>query len=221
MAIPGSTGRIWWIVLASAIVIVIVLVVCTTFSIFTTSEAVNIFLVAALLLVTTVYAVESQLSRKATEKQAAVAMKTGEEAREAMASSFRPIVVLGRHQGSGHSPYDAMVSIQSIMEQFTYLHNVGPGPALNLRFRMVRPNRMKPSEVTDGQTELRVLGPGEVYKLDLERTFGESVCCSQDLTVEYEDIFGADWRSGLALACDDGTTDRTIRVVAFFYERIC
>ena len=203
-----------------AIVIGIVLVACRSLNVFTTSEVVNIFLVAVLVLVTIVYAVESQLSRKAVEMQAAAAIEMGEETRKAMASSFRPIVVLGRHPGSKDSPYDCTVAMQRIMEGFTYLQNVGPGPALNLRFNMKEPNRRNPSLVTDGQTELRVLGPGEAYKLDMSQTFGGITCSSHDLTVEYVDIFGVHWCSGLSLVCDDDASGINLRIVAFFYERI-
>ena len=164
----------------------------------------------ALVAVTVVYAFF-------TYEQAVASRKIAEEAHESRFASFQPIVVLGRSPAPIESQDKSVVMEQTAIKHRTYLYNVGPGPALNLRFFIREPNRKNPSGDFSGK-ELRALGPGEVYELDLMNIFGQMRWSSHDLTVEYEDIFGGKWCSGLELNYTQEQEEFT--VLNLFYEKL-
>lgn len=206
----NRVSRNWQVIIVAMVLLMVALGMSRCWNVLTTAEAIDIFLVAGLVLITTVYAKESEKSRTAMETQA-------REMHEATVSTFQPIVVLGRHPVSEGPSHRNTVVKQVLMERFTYLHNVGPGPALNLCLSVREPNRKSPSDVVDGE-QLRALGPGEAYELDLQKAFGEIRRSSHDLVVEYEDIFGLKWRSGLVLSYDPKTYQFTI--IGLFYEKV-
>lgn len=152
-----------------------------------------------------------------THEQVEASKRMAEEMRESRFASFQPIIVMGRSPASVEPPDKSIVAEQTTIERRTYLYNVGPGPALNLRFFLKEPSRKNPSGTFSGP-ELRALGAGEVYELDLLNTFGQMRWSSHDLTVEYEDIFGRKWCSGLELNYTSGADRFT--VINLFYEKM-
>ena len=216
-------GRNWRIIIAMTL-LAVGLSIFRLLGYCTTAEAINMLLIATLVLVTAVYAGEttnisksSEKSSNAMEAQAEATREMAEEMRQERFASFQPIVVMGRSLASVEPPNVNIVVEQTTIKHRTYLYNVGPGPALNLRFYLKEPNRKNPSGTFSGK-ELRALGPGEVYELDLKNVFGQMRWASHDLIVEYEDIFAGKWRSGLELNYTQGQEELT--VVNLFYEKL-
>lgn len=122
----------WLVIIIAMFLLAVGLVVFRLLDFFTTAEAVNIFLVAALVLVTALYAKESEKSRKATEEQAKATREMAEEMKEQRQSAVIPILVAecfpktvkadGEHELLGVS---------------VILRNIGLGPALDIGISLV------------------------------------------------------------------------------------
>lgn len=186
------------------------IIVAILFELLELVVGIQILLMYTLVLVTWQYA-------RSAHEQAEASKKMAEEMHQSRFASFQPIVVLGRSPASVEPPDKNIVVEQTTIERRTYLYNVGPGPALNLNFFLKQPNRKSPVGTTEGK-KLRALGPGEVYELDLQNAFGGIMWSSHDLTVEYEDIFGRKWCSGLELNYTSGADRFT--VIRLFYEKM-
>jgi len=127
-------GQTWLIVIIALILLGIGLGIATSCSFFGRAESVNIFLVAALVLVTAVYAKESERSRKAMEEQ--------------RHSSAMPIMVAD----AWLRPVQSEDQTQGIS---VCLGNIGPGPALDVGVTIVD---AQPSLVEKAWTEGRTAG---------------------------------------------------------------
>ncbi len=143
--------------------------------------------------------------------------RMAQEMQEARFASLQPILVMGRTIAYGVIKDVRQIAEQTTIGDRTFLYNVGSGPALNLRFYLKEPNRKTPSG-TFGNKELRALSPDEGYELNIENTFGQKRLSSHDLVVEYEDVFGRKWCSGLELNYTQGQKELT--VLKLFYEKL-
>lgn len=152
-----------------------------------------------------------------TYLQAEASRKTVKEIQKSRFASFQPIIVMGRDVTAGEMRNERKVSEQTIIEDRTRLYNVGPGPALNLSFFLKEPNRKKPITIFRG-SRLSALTSGEYYELMLVNIEGWKRKGLHDLVVEYEDIFGKKWCSGLELDYDAHLDKFAIR--GFFYEKL-
>jgi len=173
-------------------------------------EGIEIVILLGLVFVTAQYA-------RSASQQVGASRKLAEEAREARFASLQPILVMGRTIAYGDIRDVRQIAEQTTISNRTYLYNVGSGPALNLQFYLMEPNRKNPSGTSSGK-ELRALSTEEGYELSLESIFGEQWLRSQDLVVEYEDVFGRKWRSGLEL--NHTERQKSVTVVNLFYERL-
>ena len=214
---PNRTFGSLWVIAAAMPCAAVLLLFLAKWNILTTPEAINLFLVAMLVLITAIYARESERSRVAMEEQARSAAEMAGETRQALLSSFQPIVVLGRIPAPREPLDKSIVTEQTRIMRSTYLYNVGPGPALNLHILWSKQDVTHATD-TVPQHELRALGPAEAYELDLQRAFGEFAWSDHNLIVEYEDIFGGKFRSRLALKCPPQTY--SFAVTGLFYERV-
>lgn len=127
-------GQTWLTVIIALVLLSIGLGIATYYSFFSRAESVNVFLVSALVLVTAVYAKESERSRKAMEEQ--------------RHSSITPIMVA-----------DAWVRQLKSEDQtqgiLVCLRNIGPGPALDVGVTIVD---AQPSLVEKAWTEGKTAG---------------------------------------------------------------
>lgn len=188
----------------------IAIVVAIMFDLLDLAQGIQILIMFGLLLVTAQYA-------KSAAEQAGASRKMAKETSEAKFASLQPIVVMGRTIAYGVVRDAREIAPQTTIRDRTWLYNVGPGPALNLRFSLKEPNRKNPSGTFSGG-ELRALGPGEAYELVIESVIGQKRLSSHDLVVEYEDVFGRKWRSGLELNYTQGQDELT--VMNLFYEKL-
>ena len=152
-----------------------------------------------------------------TSEQAEAGKKMAEETREATLASQQPIIVMGRAPGEGVISDTRQITEQTTIEHGTWLYNVGPGPALNLHFFLKEPNRNNASGTFSGKG-LSALASGEAYLLIIQTAFGQKMLSSHDLVVEYEDVFGGKWRSGLELNYTSGQDRYT--VIRLFHEKM-
>jgi len=143
--------------------------------------------------------------------------KTAREVRKSRFASLQPIIVMGRNISHGAMTNERHVSEQDTLADKTWLHNVGQGPALNLGFSMKEPSRKKPLLTLTG-SKLSALSPGESYELSLLTIKDWKRKGKHDLVVQYEDVFGKRWRSGLELDYDHHLDKFAIK--NFFYERV-
>jgi len=143
--------------------------------------------------------------------------KMAKEMEQQRFASLQPIVVMGRTIAYGVIKDVRQIAEQTTIRDRTFLYNVGPGPALNLRFYLKEPNRKNPSGTFSGR-ELRALSPEEGYELNIGSMFGQKRLSNHDLVVEYEDVFGGKWCSGLELNSIEGQNELT--VIKLFYERL-
>ncbi len=148
-----------------------------------------------------------------TREQISVSNRMAQEMQEARFASLQPIIVMGRTIAYGVIRDVRQIAEQTTIGDRTFLYNVGAGPALNLRFYLKEPNRKNPSGTFSGK-ELRALSPEEGYDLQIEKRLSSS----HDLVVEYEDVFGRKWCSGLELNYSERQNEFT--VIKLFYERL-
>lgn len=171
---------------------------------FTTTEWVQVSLTTALVLVTMSYV-----------------MAAGRQARasaEIAKASLRPIIVLGRDEvrmrDVGITPF---VRTQGRMSVNTTVCNAGSGPAINLRVLPMAPGRNHATLIEE-HSGLAALGAGEMFSLSLRECYERMGWVSHDLCVEYEDVAGRKWRSGLTLNRVQG--EQTFAVGALFCEMV-
>jgi hypothetical protein len=185
-------------------------------------QAYTAALTAALVWVTAFYAiVTSEILRannrsvEATNRQVDASLRMANETREARADSLRPIIVLGRQPiQSGDLRIVPLIEV----EENIHLYNVGSGPALNLVFYRYEPNRENPTGSFIGNQRFPVFSPNDTSEIFIKSLFGQVGMSSHDLVVEYEDVFGRKWRSGLELNYTQGEKRYTIK--GLFYERM-
>ena len=199
----------WWSV-RGWLIGMVAIVLAVTFDVLTLADGLQIVIMYTLVLITAQYA-------KSTADQAGVSKKMAQETAEARFASLQPILVMGRTIAYGVIKDVRQIAEQTTIGDRTFLYNVGSGPALNLRFYLKEPNRKNPTGTSSGK-ELRALSPEEGYELNLKSVFGEQWLRSQDLVVEYEDVFGRKWRSGLELNHTEG--QKSVTVMNLFYERL-
>lgn len=70
-------------------------------------------------------------------------------------------------------------------------------------FRYER-SRENPSGSFMGNQRFIALAPGDKSEIYINSLFGQARMSSHDLVVEYEDVFGRKWHSGLELNCTQG-----------------
>ena len=162
-------------------------------------------------------ALQSRSLAYSTREQINVSNRMAQEMQETRFASLQPILVMGRTIAYGVIKDVRQIAEQTTIEDRTFLYNVGPGPALNLRFCLKEPSRKNPSGTFSGK-ELIALSPEEGYELNLKSVFGGQWLRSQDLVVEYEDVFGRKWCSGLELNYTEG--QKNVTVMNLFYERL-
>ena len=183
----------------------VVIVVAFMFKLLGLAECIQILIMLGLVFVTAQYA-------KSAAEQTGASRKMAEEMQESRFASLQPIIVMGRTIEQGPIKDARIIVEQTIISDRTWLCNVGPGPALNLHFFLKEPNRKNPSGTFSGKG-LKALGPGEVHQLGIEKRLS-----SHDLVVEYEDVFGRKWCSGLELNYTEGQNEFT--VINLFYEKL-
>jgi hypothetical protein len=152
-----------------------------------------------------------------TYLQAAAGRKMAKEVRKSRFASFQPIIVLGRKADYGAMKDKRLISEQDMLEDKTWLFNVGQGPALNIRFVLKEPNRLKPIQVFVGG-KLSALARDEAYELELVHMRDWKRKSKHDLVIEYEDIFGQIWCSGLELDYEPHVDK--FAVLKIFYEKL-
>jgi hypothetical protein len=152
-----------------------------------------------------------------TYLQAEASRKMAKDLRDSKFASFQPIIVMGRNVSYGPMKDERQISEQVTLDDRTWLHNVGYGPALNLRFFLKEPNRKSPVTIFPGN-QLNALSIKESYELMLINIQGWKRKGRHDLVVEYEDIFGRKWSSGLELDYDAHLDKFAIK--KFFYEKL-
>ena len=187
----------------SLIAVMAAVVIAQALGLLSLSEALQGLLVFALVMVTWGYALETRKIAKATE--------------EATFASLRPIIVMGRTPSFRTQQVTGEVFTETEIVGRTWLYNMGPGPAVNLRFSLKEPNRIDTSQHVRGSS-ITAFGSGEVYELVLENVFDQLLWCSHDLLVEYEDVLGNKWRSGLELGYTSGADH--FKVLNLFYEKM-
>jgi len=165
-------------------------------------------------------ALQSRSLAYSTREQINVSNRMAQEMQEARFASLQPILVMGRTIAYGiiRQAGDAReIAEQTTIGDRTFLYNVGSGPALNLLFYLKEPNRKNPTGTFSGK-ELRALSPGEACELVIKNVFGQKRLSNHDMLVEYEDVFGRKWCSGLELNYTEGQQELT--VIKLFYEKL-
>jgi hypothetical protein len=197
--------RYWWLQHPKHWVVAVMaaVIVALALRLLFLSDAIQILLVYALVVLTSRYARETRRIAKANE--------------EATFASLRPIIVMGRTPSFRTQQVTGEVFTETEIVGRTWLCRMGPGPAVNLRFSLKEPNRINTSQHVSGSA-ITAFGSGEVYELVLENVFEQLLWCSHDLLVEYEDVFGKKWRSGLELGYTSGADH--FKVLNLFYEKM-
>jgi hypothetical protein len=152
-----------------------------------------------------------------TYLQAEASRKMAKDLRDAKFASFQPVIVMGLVVSYGELNRERQLKDQGTIDDRTKLYNVGRGPALNLKFFLKEPNRNKPVTVFPGG-QFSVLPPGDSYELLLLNIRDWKRRGKHDLVVEYDDIFGKKWCSGLELDYDAHLDKFAIK--KFFYEKL-
>ena len=201
-------GSAWWERLltgAAGLMLVIVGVnVWLARGSLTRADWAQVSLLAALVLVTMHYS-------RAADRQARASVEMAE-------ASLQPVVVLGRQEVVWPKVgITALVERQETIGGNTTVYNAGNGPAVNLRFVAMGPDRFQ-AKVAEGPPGLAALGPGEIFRLSLGQSYDKMGWVGHDLCVEYGDVAGRRWRSGLVLKRIDG--EQGFAVEGLFYERI-
>jgi len=152
-----------------------------------------------------------------TYLQADAGRKMANEVRKSRFASFQPIIVLGRVADYAAMKDIRLINKQDMLGDKTWLFNVGQGPALNIYFVLKEPNRLKPTQVFVGG-KLSALAPDEAYELELVHMRDWKRKSKHDLVIEYEDIFGQRWCSGLELDYEPHVDK--FAVLKIFYEKL-
>ena len=195
--------KVWRTPAIEVLIGFIVIAIAITFKLLELAEGIEIIILLGLFFVTAQYATSTH--------------RIARETAEARFVSLQPILVMGRTIAYGDIRDVRQIAEQTTISDRTFLYNVGSGPALNLRFCLKEPSRKNPSGTFSGK-ELIALSPEEGYELNLESVFGGQWLRSQDLVVEYEDVFGRKWCSGLELNHTEGR--QNVTVMNLFYERL-
>jgi len=205
-------GKKWFLIAIVGGFIAIILATVT--EVLTVSNGLQILITYALVLITAEYATSAG-------RQAKFSSTMAKEMQESRLSSSKPILVMGRTIAYGVIKDVRQVAEQKRVGDRTFLYNVGTGPALNIQFYLKIPNRMGSSRSLAG-TELRALSTQEGYEMNMDAIFGHGIQAgiqdSHDLVVEYEDIFGGKWCSGLELVCSEAPSE--YEVAKLFYEKM-
>lgn len=151
-----------------------------------------------------------------TYLQAEASRKMAKDLRDSKFASFQPLIVMGLVVSYGELNRERQLKDQGTIDDRTKLYNIGRGPALNLQFFLKEPNRKKPVTIFPGG-QFSVLPPGDCYELLLLNIRDWKRKGKHDLVVEYEDIFGRKWCSGLELDYDAHLDKFAIK--KFFYEK--
>jgi hypothetical protein len=207
---PGISKKRWVLRKLYKLCPIVLFLVGLGVSYFLVSKDLDKFALTAVVAVTLLFAFFTYLQADAGRKMA-------KEVRKSRFASLQPIIVVGRNATSGEMRDRRQISEQDTIDDRTWLFNVGPGPALNLRFFLKEPDRRKPTLVLEG-SPLSVLAPGEEYELLLVTMRDWKRKSRHDLVVEYEDVFGRRWCSGLEL--DYAPQVDKFAVLKVFYERL-
>jgi hypothetical protein len=185
------------------------------------SDFFTIFFTAALVIITAYYADSAYNQAKSAEKQAQLTNSTLSEMEEQRLFSIHPILILGRTIDYVDDGGIRIISRQSTYTNRTLIYNVGTGPAINLRFFLKIPNRFNPIQSREVKG-LLALGTNEGYDCNTDSLFCFShvndIASSHDFVIEYEDVFGSKWRSGLELNYSQGQSYFTI--IRMFCEQL-
>lgn len=164
---------------------------------FTKAESINIFLIVALVLVTAIYAKESELSRKATEDLARATKEMADEMKEQRQAAARPIIDI-KVQSSAEE--GVRIGVYIMMEgelpsEITcLLTNIGLGPAIDV-YPLVAdlngggvPYCLGTIAVSEKTGEMRLF---------LGQRGGRRV-----LVVNYQDVYAQRWESSREVSGD-------------------
>ena len=207
---PGTSKRLWVLRKLYELGPIVLFLVGLGVAYFLVSKDLDKLALTAVVAVTLLFAFFTYL-------QAAAGGKMAKEVRKSRFASFQPIIVLGRKADYGAMKDTRLISEQDMLEDKTWLFNVGQGPALNIRFVMKEPNRLKPTQVFVGG-KLSALAPEEAYELKLVNMRDWKRKSKHDLVIEYEDIFGQRWCSGLELDYEPHVDK--FAVLKIFYEKL-
>ncbi len=176
----GPIGQTWLAMIIAIILIGIGLGIFTFYyGVFKTAEAINILLVAALVLVTAIYAKESERSRKAMEEQ--------------RLDSVRPLLVpVGGSQGIAYLKPGILG--QRGDSRALHVHNIGVGPAENIAIRLELRSRNGPPTVQldEMETSVEPLASGD-KGIVLQWKHAEKPVEIYDdhwIVISYDDLFG-------------------------------
>jgi len=187
----GRIGQTWLAIIIAMSLLGIGLSIFTFCGIFKTAEAINIFLVAALVLVTAVYAKESERSRKAMEEQAkAIRGMAGEVERQRL-DSCRPLLVpVGGKEGIARLTEVPRLDNE---QGWLHVHNIGVGPAENIAIRLeLRSEKGSPNVQLDEMlTTVKPLASGEKALCRQWKTNEKPVEIYDDhwIVISYDDLF--------------------------------
>lgn len=152
-----------------------------------------------------------------TYLQAEASRGMAKDLRDAKFASFQPVIVMGLVSSYGEIKNARFVNDQMTISDRTWLHNVGNGPALNLQFFLKEPNRKKPVTIFQGG-KLGALPRDDWYELTLLSIRDWKKKGRHDLVVEYDDILGKRWCSGLELDYD-AHLDK-FAILRHFFEKV-
>lgn len=153
MSQSNRTGQNWLKMTIAMGVLAIGLLISRLSGAFTTAEAINIFLVGALVLVTAVYAKETANISKSSEEaarsaaeQAEASKKLAEEAREQRLMASRPIIIqrsVYKQIREAPDSDDLSPTLRSSHFSHFVVMNVGNGPAMELEVSLMDKEKKK------------------------------------------------------------------------------
>jgi len=117
----------------------VALLICRVFGVFTTAEAVNIFLVGVLVIVTAVYAIETAKISKSSEKSGNAMEQHARASVEMAEMGSRPMII---QKPVYKEPVDAALStLRSDYFSHFEIYNAGNGPAIELEVSLLDKER--------------------------------------------------------------------------------
>lgn len=166
----------WLVIIIVMTVLAMGLLIFRLFGFFTTGEAINVFLIGALVLVTAIYARETTVVAKATREQA-------ELLRQQQHNAVAPVIELEA----------ASIGIEEVNVGFS---NIGLGPALN--FRCWIEDEQYPRLRTAHKGIFRyALGRGDTGQRTIATGIGGYKLGVGYIRAQYEDVFGRTYESCL------------------------